>query len=224
MRRASAAALILGAAATIAAVVAADLLTGAGISGPPQATAHAPAAPARLAANPAVPVVSDIGASGARLVIPALGVNAPIARAGAAGVPGNATLAIPADIAATGWWDGIFRDGARTQRERAPSPGQPGVALIAGHVDSAAAGPGAMYKLGNLAPGDAITVIGSSGRTTHWTVSAPPQTALKTALPPALWVTTGPPKLALVTCGGPFDPATGHYIDNVIVWARPAAR
>jgi hypothetical protein len=35
-------------------------------------------------------------------------------------------------------------------------------------------------------------------------------------------VTTGPPKLALVTCGGPFVSATGHYLDNVIVWATPA--
>ena len=32
-----------------------------------------------------------------------------------------------------------------------------------------------------------------------------------------------PPKLAIVTCGGPFDAATGHYLDNVIVWATPQA-
>ncbi|HET9558885.1 MAG TPA: class F sortase, partial [Actinomycetota bacterium] len=27
------------------------------------------------------------------------------------------------------------------------------------------------------------------------------------------------PKLRLVTCGGAFDPAAGHYRDNVIVFA-----
>ena len=42
---------------------------------------------------------------------------------------------------------------------------------------------------------------------------------LKAQLPPQLWVTKGPAQLALVTCGGPFDAATGHYFDNVIVWA-----
>jgi sortase family protein len=222
MHRTKAAALILGAAAAIAAVVAADLLAGPRIPQRPQVVASSPAAPvpARLAAGPAGPAVSDIGASGARLIIPALGVNAAITPAGAIGAPGNAALAIPSDVATVGWWDGIFRAGAHTVQEKAPAPGQPGVALIAGHVDSAAVGPGALYKLGNLVPGDAITIIGSGGRSTRWTVSAMPDTALKTELPPALWVTTGPPELALVTCGGPFDTTTGHYLDNVIVWAR----
>jgi hypothetical protein len=95
------------------------------------------------------------------------------------------------------------------------------VALIAGHIDSAAAGPGALYDLKDLATGAVIEVIDSEHQVSNWRVSSPPETALKTALPPSLWVTTGPPKLALVTCGGPFDTATGHYIDNVIVWASP---
>jgi hypothetical protein len=43
----------------------------------------------------------------------------------------------------------------------------------------------------------------------------------KTRLPPSLFDTAGPPRLALVTCGGPFDSATGHYLDNIIVWAVP---
>ncbi len=221
MHRTKAAALILGSAAAIAAIIAADLSVGARIAkkSPTAVGNSAAPSPAQLAARPG-PAVSDIGASGARLIIPALGVNAPIAPAGAIGAPGNAALAIPSDIATVGWWDGIFRAGADTAQEKAPAPGQPGVALIAGHVDSAAVGPGALYKLGKLVSGDAITIIGSSGRSTQWTVSATPDTTLKTELPPALWVTTGPPELALVTCGGPFDATTGHYLDNVSVWAR----
>ena len=31
------------------------------------------------------------------------------------------------------------------------------------------------------------------------------------------------PQLRLVTCGGPFDPSTGHYRDNVVVFADAAA-
>ena len=85
------------------------------------------------------------------------------------------------------------------------------MAVIAGHIDSALAGPGALYNLKDLDKGDTIKIVDSLGRISTWTVSAPPETALKTTLPPALWVTNGPPKLAIVTCGGPFDAATGHY-------------
>jgi hypothetical protein len=28
-------------------------------------------------------------------------------------------------------------------------------------------------------------------------------------------------RLRLVTCGGRFDAATGHYAENVVVYARP---
>jgi hypothetical protein len=30
----------------------------------------------------------------------------------------------------------------------------------------------------------------------------------------------GYPSLRLITCGGPFDQATGHYTDNIIVYAH----
>ena len=93
--------------------------------------------------------------------------------------------------------------------------------MIAGHIDSAAAGPGALFDLRDLAKGDTIEIVDSLGRISNWTVSSPPETVLKTNLPSALWVSNGSPKLALVTCGGPFDTATGHYLDNVIVWATP---
>jgi hypothetical protein len=29
-------------------------------------------------------------------------------------------------------------------------------------------------------------------------------------------------RLALVTCGGPFDSATGHYEDNIVAYAVPS--
>jgi Sortase domain len=166
--------------------------------------------------------VSDIGPSGSTLVIPSLKVDAPLTPTGAVGAPETASLTIPSDIHAVAWWDGKVQDGSRVVREDAPRPGQAGVALIAGHIDSAAAGPGALYDLKDLTVGDTVEVIDSHHHLSTWRVSAPPDTTLKTELPASLWVTTGAPKLALVTCGGPFDSATGHYLDNVIVWARPA--
>lgn len=182
------------------------------------ATAGLPAT-ARASAQPAI---RPAATSAPRLVIPATGVGAPLVAAGATGVPGAATLTIPSDTRTVGWWDGQVSDGARTVRETAPAPGQSGVALIAGHIDSAAAGPGALYDLKDVRPGAAVEVIGLDGHVTSWVVTGAPETVGKDELPPALWVTTGSPKLALVTCGGPFDPASGHYLDNVIVWAVPA--
>jgi Sortase domain len=162
--------------------------------------------------------VSDIGSSGASLVIPAVGTDAPLVAVGAVGRPNAASLTVPSDVSRVGWWDGAVTGPTRAV-EPAPKPGQPGVAIIAGHVDSAAAGPGALYGLKNLRIGDAVQVVGSDGRASAWTVTAKPETTRKSALPPSLFVTSGPPRLALVTCGGPFDAATGHYLDNVIVWA-----
>lgn len=34
--------------------------------------------------------------------------------------------------------------------------------------------------------------------------------------------TRAQPELRLVTCGGPFDPSTGHYRDNLVAFAAQA--
>gem|GEM_PF-496191 len=167
--------------------------------------------------------VSSIGPTGATLVVPALGVRAPIVATG--GV--NGSLMVPSDIHEVGWYDGINRgtasQAASEATHTAPWPGQPGVALLAGHVDWAGEGPGALYYLAELQVGDPIQVVGSNGTATTWRVSQPPVTISKSALPSTLFSNTGAPRLAVVTCGGPFDAATGHYLDNVVVWATPTS-
>ena len=168
-----------------------------------------PAQPITAAANPA-------------LQIPALGVDVPITPIAAAATAAGAVLTPPTDIHTVGWWDGqiVAPDGTVTA-DPAPAPGQPGVAVIAGHIDSYTGGPGALYRLGRLHQGDHITVT-AAGVTTHWTVDSPPQQIAKNRLPAEIGTHNGPPRLAVITCGGPFDPATGHYADNIIVWATPA--
>jgi hypothetical protein len=43
-----------------------------------------------------------------------------------------------------------------------------------------------------------------------------------TALPTErIWTPTSRPLLRLITCGGSFDHATGHYRENLIVYAAP---
>jgi hypothetical protein len=43
----------------------------------------------------------------------------------------------------------------------------------------------------------------------------------KSALPTRVWSRKGRPRLVLVTCGGPFNRATGHYRNNIVVTAAP---
>ncbi len=96
-----------------------------------------------------------------------------------------------------------------------------GTAVVAGHIDSAVYGAGPLEGLFALEPGDPVTVTDEAGQAHAYVVSA--RTAYpKSALPPELFRTDGPPQLALVTCGGDFDERTGSYADNVVVLAVPA--
>jgi hypothetical protein len=139
--------------------------------------------------------------------IQSLGISAPVSPAGIDIAKGE--LQADPNIHRTSWW----RDGA--------APGdKAGTVLIAGHVDSAAQGPGAFFRLKEARPGDRITVTSRSGaRRTYRVVSV--RTMPKPQLPPDIYSTRGQARLALVTCGGPFLPALGHYRDNVVVIAKP---
>jgi sortase (surface protein transpeptidase) len=100
-----------------------------------------------------------------------------------------------------------------------PTPGALGPSVIAGHVDSAADGPSVFYRLGGLHAGDEVKVTRADGRIATFKVSDVRRYE-KTAFPTALvYGNTNRAALRLITCGGPFDTATGHYADNIVVWA-----
>jgi hypothetical protein len=139
--------------------------------------------------------------------IPALDVQAPVQPITIDLALGQ--LGVPSDIHHTGWW----RDGA--------APGDAhGTVLIAGHVDSAAAGAGAFFPLPHATRGDLVTITTRSGATVRYRVTSV-ERVLKANLPDSVFDRSGPARLALVTCGGPFDYQTGHYLDNIIVWGTP---
>ena len=118
-------------------------------------------------------------------------------------------LDVPKDILRAGWW----RDGA------APGDGT-GSVLIAGHVDSARRGAGAFFRLKNARAGMRVVVTTAGGASRAYrvtTVRAMP----KASLPLGVYAATGRERLTLVTCGGPFDRAIGHYKDNIVVTAVP---
>jgi sortase (surface protein transpeptidase) len=138
------------------------------------------------------------------IAIPAIGVHAPIV---AVGLQANGAMQLP-NPGQVGW----YRLG--------PRPGAPGPAVLIGHVDNRT-GPDVFYRLRQLRPGDQILISQSDGTTSRFLVGRLEQHP-KTALPTSrIWTTTTRPVLRLITCGGPFNYATRHHRDNVIVYASP---
>lgn len=157
--------------------------------------------------HPAAPVARGSGAGaevavGSRIVIPAIGVDAPIVRLG---LNPDGTLEVPDNFATAGWWSG------------GPYPGDPGPAVVVGHVSSRE-GPGVFYRLHDLQVGDAVTVTRPAGGQAVFKVTSLEEVS-KRAFPTAqVYGPVADPQLRLITCDGAFDPVTGHFVDNLIVF------
>lgn len=196
------------AAATLAAGLVLLCAGGAGLgcasqAGRPAATpgtAHHAAVPQGPRAQAPAPTPAAV-ALPVSLTIPAIGVQTSLIKLGLAA---DGTLQVPSSATVAGWYTG------------SPRPGALGAAVIAGHVDSQA-GPAVFYQLRKLRPGAPVYVKRADGSVAEFKVTNVQQ------YPKARFPTTavyGPvpdSELRLITCGGTFDPATGHYLSNVIV-------
>ena len=143
--------------------------------------------------------------------IPALGVAAPVT---AVGLDGDGALAVPADVTEVGWYEPVAAAGV--------VPGGDGTAVLAGHVSSRTLGPGAFHGLHSLREGDMVEVEHADGSRSDWRVTSVARTPKSAVDLGEVFTWAGPPRLALITCGGVFDRATGSHRDNVIVLAVPA--
>ena len=138
-----------------------------------------------------------------RIAAPAVGIDARIVNLGR--LP-DGTMQVPSDFGVAGWYD------------EGPPPGEPGPAVIIGHVDSTT-GPAVFWRLPDLRVGDHVII--SSAKATETFEVTLILSARKEAFPTArVFGPVADPELRLVTCSGPFDRATGHYVDNTIVFAR----
>jgi sortase (surface protein transpeptidase) len=154
----------------------------------------------------AAPVFSDVPASRpVALEIPSIGVDTTV---GELGLQSDGQVEVPTTTRVVGW----YRFGV--------TPGQIGSAVILGHVDSYL-GPGVFFDLKSLKAGDALHLTLADGAHAQFIVTEVVQ-YLKTAFPDRLvYGAHGATRsLQLVTCGGVFDRATGHYLSNVVVYSR----
>lgn len=178
-------------------------------SSPSSSSSSSSQAAAAVPAPTAVPLSAGLPSAvpaPTALRVPSLGVSSPLVRLG---IRPDGSLEVPADAQRAGW----FAQGV--------APGGVGPAVIAGHVDSRT-GPGVFAHLAGIGVGALVEVDRADGSTAEFVVTSVQQVA-KDAFPTqSVYGPVAGPELRLITCGGAFDQSTGHYVDNVVVYARQA--
>ena len=146
-------------------------------------------------------------ASPVSLTIPLIGVKTNLITLGLAQGGG---MQVPSSTTVAGWYTG------------SPRPGSIGSAIIVGHIDSES-GSGVFYRLRELRSGDDVFIKRADGTTAEFRVTAI-QTYLKDRFPTGqVYGPTPDAELRLITCGGAFDYATGHYLSSTVVFASLAS-
>jgi hypothetical protein len=140
------------------------------------------------------------------LDVPAIGVHHGLLKLGQ---NPDGTLQVPplSDVADAGW------------DRYSPAPGQLGPAVILGHIDAATQGKGVFYDLGALRRGDTVSVTRADHTVAVFRIDGV-QEYTKGAFPTlTVYGNTPNAQLRLITCGGPFDSRTHHYLDNIVAFA-----
>lgn len=142
-----------------------------------------------------------------RLRIPAVGIDTPV---NPIGLAPDGSLAVPQPgphLNEAAWF------------ENSPTPGQPGASVIEGHVDSVD-GRSVFWRLGDIRPGEPITIDRADGSRLVFTVDAVrdyPKSRF-----PTMSVYGGNlshPTLRLITCSD-YDPAIHHHTGDEVVYAH----
>jgi LPXTG-site transpeptidase (sortase) family protein len=166
----------------------------AGVAALPVPTGPIVAPPQSAAAQVASPV---------SLTIPLIGVKTSLITLGLAA---GGEMQVPSSTTVAGWYTG------------SPRPGAVGSSVIVGHVDSVS-GRGVFFRLPELKAGNDVFVKRADGTTAEFRVTEI-QTYQKDHFPTeTVYGPTPDAQLRLITCGGAFDPATRHYLSNIVVYA-----
>ena len=126
------------------------------------------------------------------------------------GVRPDGSLDIPSDVRRAGWYRFGSAPGAAA-----------GAVVLVGHVDSRTQGLGRFASLASVNVGDRVRVRVTGGRTYGYRVVARTLLAKRTLPVEQIFGTGGPPRLTLITCGGPYIRTRGGYQDNLVITAVP---
>ncbi|MBX5458495.1 MAG: class F sortase [Thermogemmatispora sp.] len=187
------------------------LVGGCGMASPPAPAVSArPAADGRVERPPpataAAPATALTPAPPARLLIPAIGVEAAVERVGLAA---DGTLATPQRRP----WDdvGWYSLGAL--------PGQQGSAVIAGHLDRPGGYPAVFWNLHLLRPGTPLTVIDERGQRWHFRVTAVASYPPEQAPLLQIFADRSGHYLNLITCAGSWIPSEHQTTERLVVYS-----
>lgn len=171
---------------------------------PGSAGTPAPATPAPAAAPSSGPVLP--ASAPVRLLAPSIGVDTPLIQLGR---QPDGEVAVPPGALGSpaGWYTGSV------------APGAAGSAVILGHVNAIGTPVGVFYRLHELAPGAQVTVVRADRTAAVFAVDRV-DVYHKAAFPTVeVYRNADRAEVRLITCGG-YDPATGEYLDNTVVYAH----
>jgi LPXTG-site transpeptidase (sortase) family protein len=137
-----------------------------------------------------------------RLVVPALGINAPIV---VLGILPDGTMDSPNGPTDVAWYTFSSK------------PGQVGNVVMAGHLDYIDYGAAVFYRLRDLRPGDEVRVVLSDGTVVKYAVETVAEYEEATAPIRDIVGRTPNEAITLITCAGSFDRASLHYNKRLVV-------
>ena len=176
----------------------------------PAPTASAPSPTARPSATlptivPTGPATPEVEAPApVAIAIPDLSIDQAMIPLG---VTADRKLEVPSEWMDIGWW------------QTGPAPGEAGGAVIAGHVNGDGK-PAVFAELPALEVGAEVDVRREDGSVATFVVRSKEQFPKDDFPNERMYTFDGPSFLHLVTCGGAFDTRSGHYDDNIVLFAE----
>lgn len=144
-------------------------------------------------------------ANPARLLIPAIDVNASIEKVG---VTSDGDLAVPTQ---NPWEDvGWYESG--------PYPGEHGSSVIDGHLDRPGGYPAVFWRLRDLQVGNKVTVIDTDGKTYHFHVTGIVFYSPQDAPIEQIFANNSGIYLNLITCAGDWIPSQHQTTLRLVVY------
>jgi LPXTG-site transpeptidase (sortase) family protein len=152
-----------------------------------------------------IPTTLPVAKKLVRLIIPAIGVNAPIE---SVGVVAGGYLGVPTQ----NQWDGVgwYKSG--------PYPGDRGSAVIDGHLDRPGGGPAVFWNLRKLRTGEMVMVVDSTGKTLRFRITDMENYSPQNAPTSKIFDDTSGSYLNLITCAGAWIPSQHQTTLRLVVY------
>lgn len=167
------------------------------------------------ASAPAVATTTILGSGGsfdipgkpARLIIPAIEVDAKIQSVGLSR-KGDGDMGIPTNFTDVAWYKG------------GPVPGMPGSAVINGHLDGKYIKEAVFYNLGKLQAGDLVEVVDEAGRTWQFQVIRLAIYDYDATTTDIFSADASRARLNLITCAGDWIKDEKLYDKRIVVFTE----